>query len=77
MSSIQLITNKALSHTLKGIQSQIILNARKFSLKPPRTVAACIIGDEILTGRIADTNAHFLAKECFNRIRFTKNYRRS
>jgi len=29
-------------------------------LKPPRTVAACIIGDEILTGRIADTNAHFL-----------------
>jgi len=67
MSSIQLITNKALSLSLKGIQSQIVLNARNFSSKPPRTVAACIIGDEILTGRIADTNAHFLAKECFNR----------
>jgi len=67
MSSIQLLTKRALTHSIKGIQTQFLLNARKFSSKPPRTVAACIIGDEILTGRIADTNAHFLAKECFNR----------
>jgi len=67
MSSLQLIAKKTLTHSLQGIKSQFFLSSRKFSSKPPSTVATCIIGDEILTGRIADTNAHFLAKECFNR----------
>jgi len=65
--AIQLLTKKTLTHSLQGMRTQLLLNARKFASKPPRTVAACIIGDEILSGRIADTNAHFLAKECFNR----------
>eukprot|EP01137_Pigoraptor_chileana_P018236 Opistho-2@77411 len=30
-----------------------------------RTAAACVIGDEILTGKVADTNTHTLAKFCF------------
>jgi len=67
LQAIQLLTKKSLIHPLQGIKTQLLLSSRKFSLKPPRTVAACIIGDEILSGRIADTNAHFLAKECFNR----------
>ncbi|ORY79249.1 hypothetical protein LY90DRAFT_698216 [Neocallimastix californiae] len=65
--AIQLLTKKTLTHSLQGMRTQLLLNVRKFASKPPRTVAACIIGDEILSGRIADTNAHFLAKECFNR----------
>ncbi|KAL6628369.1 Molybdopterin binding protein [Neocallimastix sp. 'constans'] len=65
--AIQFLTKKTITHSLQGIKSQLLLSSRKFASKPPRTVAACIIGDEILSGRIADTNAHFLAKECFNR----------
>jgi len=47
------------------MRTQLLLNVRKFASKPPRTVAACIIGDEILSGRIADTNAHFLGRYIF------------
>ncbi|KAJ1507453.1 hypothetical protein HMI54_004203 [Coelomomyces lativittatus] len=31
-----------------------------------KTAAACIIGDEILSGKTLDTNSHFLAKSLFN-----------
>ncbi|KAJ1910996.1 hypothetical protein IWQ60_010354 [Tieghemiomyces parasiticus] len=31
------------------------------------SVAACIIGDEILNGKIQDTNTRFLAQQCFQR----------
>ncbi|KAJ1660858.1 hypothetical protein IWQ61_000267 [Dispira simplex] len=37
------------------------------SSTPTITLAACIIGDEILNGKIQDTNTRYLAKACFER----------
>eukprot|EP00123_Amoebidium_parasiticum_P020974 comp5945_c0_seq1/m.1798 comp5945_c0_seq1/g.1798 ORF comp5945_c0_seq1/g.1798 comp5945_c0_seq1/m.1798 type:complete len:287 (-) comp5945_c0_seq1:941-1801(-) len=58
---------RLLPSTSQGLRGHA-MRLRCYSAEPARrkTVAACIIGNEILSGKIQDTNMHTLSKFCFD-----------
>ncbi|ORX91005.1 Molybdopterin binding protein [Basidiobolus meristosporus CBS 931.73] len=56
------------SYTSRSSLNALLSFNREYSTNQARskTVAACIIGDEILSGKTRDSNSHFLAQYCFD-----------
>ncbi|KAJ1773623.1 hypothetical protein LPJ74_000539 [Coemansia sp. RSA 1843] len=56
-----------LRRTLSSASSVPSNSSSNSSSQPPHslTAAFCVIGDEILNGRVLDVNSHFFAKRCF------------
>lgn len=59
---------KPLNHLI-GLQYLTSLFAMSHTNSPAIQTAGClIIGDEVLNGKILDTNSHYFSKHCFNKL---------